>query len=434
MKQPTLEEALHFKYLYEISGWKRTTTSPLYECISGGIIIHTTSSYITSIIIHAMGSDDWSFTPGTTASIIEERSKTPRVPIKEKKGGGHQPNNYHPESTAPANHWMCTYSTSKHEESMWEESKRNPADLPNLPFDYMEEPDISWFVGQWEWETGKGLHVQFAVGLVRAMRVTQVRRLLNCTGNMSGLWLEPIKFGKRAAINYCSKEDTRVAVLPRKGKTEVAKPEETKHHGPVLEPMYQDIVAGMPIYEVAKKYPRHFGRAHAGIAKMCALFDKPRARIRATVIVLFGVTGSGKSDWALKNYPNAYRKTIPGKWWDGYQGQTSVIFEEFNPTDDKELKLPQLLTYLDEYPVQVEVKGCATQLKANTFIITTNLHPNEWYPNHAQQGALARRITKVLHFRLEWRERERMIEEGLIEPEDDPLEYDGMSMSGLTLA
>lgn len=285
----------------------------------------------------------------------------------------------------------------------------------NLPkfWDYTEDDSCSWFAGQWEWDTAKGLHVQFACGF-DGERPGQWVRLNILAGGQPGakLWVDVIKFGKKNAVRYCTKEDTRVESLPPKGGAADNYGTGTDSHGNPPPPlavtnMYEDAVRGVPLGTIIRTYPREFARAAHGITRICAAFEPARPRIPATVFILYGVPGSGKSNWALEHYPFAYRKTIPGKFWEGYNGETEVIFEDFNPTDTQrdEVKLPQLLTWLDEYATRVEFKGGSSQLKANTFIFTSNIPPTEWYKGHPQLPALVRRVTTVMHFRLTLAER-----------------------------
>ena len=143
--------------------------------------------------------------------------------------------------------------------------------------------------------------------------------------------------------DYVTKAETRVAEIPPVG--DLGGQQGARHD---LDVVYQDIADGMSIYDVMDKYPRTFVRNHAAISKLCAMYDKPRPYGDCHVEIWWGVTGSGKSHAAYHDYPDAYRKTIPGKWWEGYRGQTTVIFEEFNPDEDKELRIPELLKILEQ--------------------------------------------------------------------------------------
>jgi len=57
-----------------------------------------------------------------------------------------------------------------------------------------------------------------------------------------------------------------------------------------------------------------------------------------------------------------------------------------------------MLRWLDRYPVSVEIKGGTRPLLATTFWITSNLHPDDWYPliDQETKDALNRRLN-IIH-------------------------------------
>jgi len=103
-------------------------------------------------------------------------------------------------------------------------------------------------------------------------------------------------------------------------------------------------------------------------------------RDQIPVIILYiGPTGCGKTTTARREYPNAYwLKT--GNWWEDYDGQKTVIFDEFTGAA---MKFRQLLQILDSAPMKVECKGGAHELVATTFVFTSNFMPFEWYSETA---------------------------------------------------
>lgn len=106
------------------------------------------------------------------------------------------------------------------------------------------------------------------------------------------------------------------------------------------------------------------------------------------VIVLHGPAGTGKSKYCKDNYPKAYWKQR-SQWWDGYNNHEHVVVDEFYGW----LPYDLLLRICDRYPLLVETKGGQVQFVAKTIIITSNLHPLQWYKN-MYFPALQRRVTK----------------------------------------
>lgn len=118
------------------------------------------------------------------------------------------------------------------------------------------------------------------------------------------------------------------------------------------------------------------------------------------VNVFWGETGLGKSRRAWTEAGlDAYPKAPTTKFWDGYQGESSVVIDEFTG----QIEISHMLRWLDRYPVLVEQKGSGTVLKANKIWITSNVDPLEWYNSAptAQVNALMRRLN-VVHFTEEW--------------------------------
>lgn len=114
-------------------------------------------------------------------------------------------------------------------------------------------------------------------------------------------------------------------------------------------------------------------------------YSKPVGMER-TVNVYWGKSGTGKSRRAHEEAGvDAYSKNPLTKWWDGYRNNEHVIIDEFRGAID----VANLLRWFDRYPVYVEVKGAAMPLNAKKFWVTSNLHPNAWYPNLDEETRIA---------------------------------------------
>ena len=122
------------------------------------------------------------------------------------------------------------------------------------------------------------------------------------------------------------------------------------------------------------------------------ILKRDQRRWKSKVYVLVGEPGTGKSKWALDNFPNAYWKQR-GNWWDGYH-HDEVVLDDFYGW----LPFDTLLRLLDRYPLLVETKGGQASFIAKTIVITSNALPREWYQNVRNYSALARRIDVVMKF------------------------------------
>lgn len=145
--------------------------------------------------------------------------------------------------------------------------------------------------------------------------------------------------------------------------------------------------------EVYAKYPK--------FVELCKrVYTKPRdPSVAPSVRCFYGPAGTGKTKTAYEELGHdCYVKTPSTKdWWDGYDGHDKVIIDE---ADKGYLKLCEMLSILDRYPVKVNVKGSTVEFVATKIILTANKHPEDWYSNctHEERRGLLRRINDVVRF------------------------------------
>jgi len=117
------------------------------------------------------------------------------------------------------------------------------------------------------------------------------------------------------------------------------------------------------------------------------LISQPRNH-PVDVIVIWGPPGTGKSKYALEEFPGAYWKQR-SNWWDAYQDHETVVLDEFYGW----IPYDMLLRICDRYPLLLETKGGQVNFVAKTIVFTSNQVPERWYKNvHFQ--AFIRRVTK----------------------------------------
>jgi len=156
------------------------------------------------------------------------------------------------------------------------------------------------------------------------------------------------------------------------------------------------IKRGGSMREVADSVPGTFVRYHKGFMALKCQLIVPRNEV-PTVTVFYGKTGSGKSR-AARVATDADRYVwFPqmGKWFDGYVGQSDIIMEEFRG----QLPLGMLLSLLDRYDCKVEYKGGIMEFAATNIVITSPIHPREWYEKCCNEDIwkqLDRRITEII--------------------------------------
>ncbi|GBN21287.1 Replication-associated protein [Araneus ventricosus] len=105
-------------------------------------------------------------------------------------------------------------------------------------------------------------------------------------------------------------------------------------------------------------------------------------------MVIVGPTGCGKSGQIRHGFDLSEMWKPQGQWWDGYQNQRVVVFDEFYSW----IPYSELLRLLDRYPLKVPIKGSYTEFNSEIIIFTSNIHWEEWYSNIENKQSLHRRM------------------------------------------
>lgn len=120
------------------------------------------------------------------------------------------------------------------------------------------------------------------------------------------------------------------------------------------------------------------------------------------VWVFFGKTGTGKTRAGMEitDGSNRFVSWCSNlQWFDGYSGQSLVILDEMLGSADG-ISPSFLLRLLDCYELRVPTKGSTVKFRATDIVITSNLHPRDWFPELSamSQEALLRRFTRIWEF------------------------------------
>lgn len=195
----------------------------------------------------------------------------------------------------------------------------------------------------------------------------------------------------RAASKYCAKDDTRLE------DTVVFGFFKFKGMRQDLDTFRDAVIAGTRRREAIETWPnimasyRHF---YDTIRSCHRPPDRPRE-----VLLFYGPPGLGKTFDARAVDPDFWPYPVQkGVWFPGYDGDDTVLLDEF----EGNLPLNITLRLLHEYTERVETKGGHTWWNPARIIITCNIHPALWYNNWhgrtAKYPAFARRITHVREY------------------------------------
>ena len=246
-----------------------------------------------------------------------------------------------------------------------------------------ENGEVAFVCGQLEQcpKTGR-IHLQYMIQMDRSRQLARVRKISAQTH-----W-EPVRGSCAQARAYCTKEETRVDGPWEFGQMTT----QGKRRG--LEEAIDAVKLGNPIKEIASEFSMVWVGHYKGLLNLRQTLGLEADRRQfgpegPEVWVLWGPTGTGKSRFAAEQWPDAFWKAPDDKWWDGYNGQETVIIDDFK---DYGMKLLDMQRLLDRYPLWVEVKGGSVPMLAKRYVLTSNTHPDEWYAKADPGKTLMRRI------------------------------------------
>ena len=106
----------------------------------------------------------------------------------------------------------------------------------------------------------------------------------------------------------------------------------------------------------------------------------------------YGQAGAGKSRLANSEHPGSYQKMC-NKWWDGYQGQRTIICDDVDPSHKV---LGHHFKWADPWiPFIGESKGGAISPSYDVFVVTSQYTIDQVFDDEATREALHRRFKQV---------------------------------------
>lgn len=118
---------------------------------------------------------------------------------------------------------------------------------------------------------------------------------------------------------------------------------------------------------------------------------------KPTVTWICGPSGAGKSRKAreMLGTEDVYEKKTGTKWWEGYDGHSKVIIDDFR---DSWWSMTMMLSILDRYSHPLECKGGCRQLLAKEIVVTSIEHPSKMYRGTSTEPIeqLIRRIDNII--------------------------------------
>lgn len=248
--------------------------------------------------------------------------------------------------------------------------------------------NIEYLIFQQEIGENKTPHLQGYVEFSRAMNLGTIKKEL--TGNKkSPIHIEARKGTAKEASDYCEKNDETTVKgtcfkwgnLKGQGKrTDLKKiAEDIKLNG---------------LKAAIEEHPDMYLKMPRGMKELDKHYKDQRVKVPPYVHWYYGETGTGKSkDATIEAGESCVRISGSLQWFDPYQGEDSVILDDFR---GDWCKLHTLLQVLDIYDIQVPIKGGFVHWTPRQIFITSSKTPEECYKtNDENMQQLLRRIHEI---------------------------------------
>lgn len=227
-------------------------------------------------------------------------------------------------------------------------------------------------------------HLQIYVEFPKRLRFNQLREVL------PGYHIESRRGTPKEASDYCEK-DQDFEIF---GEISVGGPGFRSD----LAQLHESLQSGKRLRDIADDHFGCFVKYQRGISAYRLVKATSRNWL-CSVVIYWGRTGAGKTRAVIDNSADIDDIYIHpgGPWFDGYDGQDIVLFDDFSGS---EFKISYLLKLLDRYPMRVPVKGGFVQWTPREIYITSNKDPLLWYSGalNEHQNALIRRVTNCVEF------------------------------------
>lgn len=157
----------------------------------------------------------------------------------------------------------------------------------------------------------------------------------------------------------------------------------------------EEIMLGKSVDQIALETPMTYHQYGRTLEKLEDIKNKKIWRHEMTSGTWYhGKTGTGKSHVAFHEYnpETCYLWTNDKGWWDGYEGQETVIMNDFRG----EIPYNMMLQLIDKYPMNVPRRNRKpAPFISKNIIITSSLHPKKIYHNRDEEDDIEQLIRRV---------------------------------------
>lgn len=251
----------------------------------------------------------------------------------------------------------------------------------------IEEGEMAFVAyGQEVCPTSGTLHYQAFCSFENARSPASIRKLFK------GCYVAPMYGPWKANEDYCSKESTLTVLgtRPSQGaRTDLYKVKRLIEQGQTT----MGVAEMNDNFATVAKYDRFIEKYEHHIRAKRIKLDREMPKLYIRV----GQAGTGKTKWLDDTFGLDGWARMPQPthcWWitPTVSRAETVLIDDVGPT--KIPSIEQFLEWTDRYPIEFNSKGGYLWWKPKNIVVTSNLHPYEWWPNitEAHKAALERRI------------------------------------------
>lgn len=143
--------------------------------------------------------------------------------------------------------------------------------------------------------------------------------------------------------------------------------------------------------EAYLEYPDFMMREGNGIHRWADVVGKPNYNRQCEAWILWGPKGGCGKSYIIKTiceYAEGFIMTSRNEWWDGYIGNTFIGIQDFDP---RYFSAQSFKLLCDEGPYRMNTKGGHVNCQAELVGISTNIDPEEWWPELKDRDPIERR-------------------------------------------
>lgn len=251
-----------------------------------------------------------------------------------------------------ARHWLLTIFNAKEIENFIKQTEKD------FKFWSYQEEECP--------KTGK-IHLQAYFGVDKPIRFKTVKEWFP-TAHIE------VARSIKQAFAYCQKEETR-RVGGLRGHSDA---EPSYGGGGGWHAYKESCKRGLSWWDITDEHVDLYAKHEGGCRKLYERFRQFDAKPIKLVVILFGPPGLGKSSTVEAAIGGReHFRMAHGKWWDGYAYEKIVWIDDFHPGSISRAGLLQLMELGD---FRMEVKGGTCRVNIEELYITSNWHPEEWFP------------------------------------------------------